>query len=337
MNLRHHGDADATPGLVDLAVNVRAPAPAWLLDALTADPQRWAAYPDPTAATQALAARHGVRPEQVLPTPGAAAAFALVAGLRPRRPVMVHPQFTEPESALADAGLPVTRHLLSPHTGFRLDPALVPGGDLVVVGNPTNPTGALHPATDLLALRRPGRVVVVDEAFMDFVPDETESLITGDLTGVLIVRSITKMWGLAGIRAGYVVGDASLIARLAGLQRPWAVSTPALDALVACSAPSAVAEASRAAEQSAADRDELVGLMSAAGFPVAGDPRTPFILVDTSCVFRDDVRAGLAEAGFAVRRGETFPGLGPQWIRVAVRDPGTSRALAHTLAAWRAR
>lgn len=337
MNLRHHGDADATPGLVDLAVNVRAPAPAWLLDALTADPQRWAAYPDATAATHALAARHGVRPEQVLPTPGAAAAFALVAGLRPRRPVVVHPQFTEPESALVDAGLPVTRHLLAPSTGFRLDPATVPDGDLVVLGNPTNPTGTLHPAADVLALRRPGRVLVVDEAFMDCVPGETESLIGGDLTGLLIVRSLTKMWGLAGIRSGYVVGDADLVARLAVLQRPWAVSTPALDAMLACSTPDALAEAATAAEEVAEHREFLVRQLDAAGFPVVGDPRTPFVLVDTSPAGRADVRAGLAAAGFAVRRGDTFPGLGPAWIRIAVRDHATSRALAHALEQLRSR
>ena len=48
--------------------------------------------------------------------------------------------------------------------------------DLVVLGNPTNPTSVLHPAADLAALARPGRVLVVDEAFADTVPGEPESL-----------------------------------------------------------------------------------------------------------------------------------------------------------------
>ena len=64
-------------------------------------------------------------------------------GLGARRPVVVHPQFTEPEAALRRAGLTVRRVLLQPP--FLLDPALVPeDADLVVVGNPTNPTGVLH-------------------------------------------------------------------------------------------------------------------------------------------------------------------------------------------------
>lgn len=341
-DLRHHGDADFVPGLVDLAVNVRSDRPpSWLLDAVGAGASRWAAYPDARPARAALAARHGVGEDHVLPTAGAAEAFTLVArALGPRRPVVVHPQFTEPEAALRAAGIDVRRVLLLDADGFTLDPARVPeNADLVIIGNPTNPTGVLHPAATLRALVRPGRVLVVDEAFMDFVPGEHESLATeaalGDLPGVLVVRSLTKLWGIAGLRAGYVVGDPALIARLAEAQRPWAVSTPALDAMVACCTPAALAEADAAARALAPDRDALVAALASAGYHVAGDPRTPFVLVDTSPAGPGSVRPALAEAGFAVRRGESFPGLGPAWIRVAVRDPGTSRALADALARLR--
>lgn len=331
-DLRHHGDSDLGAGLVDLAVNVRMHVPpTWLVDAVTADPANWAVYPDPTRAREALAARHGVRPDMVLPTAGATEAFTLVArGLRPRRPVVVHPQFTEPEAALADAGIAVRRHVLP--APFALDPATVPDdADLVVIGNPTNPTGVLHPAEAIRALRRPGRVVLVDEAFMDFVPGESESLIGGDLTGVLVTRSLTKMWGLAGLRVGYVVGDPSLIARLARVQRPWSVSTPAIDALVACSTPEALAAADTAARAGVAEREAFVRLLVEADFPAAGDPRTPFVLIDTSRLGPRSVREAMVEHGFAVRRGETFPGLGPHWIRVAVRDEATSQRFVEAL------
>ncbi len=334
MNLRHHGDSDTAPGLIDLAVNVRSPAPAWLLHALTHDPARWASYPDPRDAMAALANRHGVPPHYVLPVAGAAAAFTLVAeSLRPTQPVVVHPQFTEPESALTDAGLPVTRHVL-PAPALLLDPDKVPHGDLVVIGNPTNPTGTLHPAAAIRSLRRPDRIVVVDEAFMDFVPGEQESVLNGDdLTGMLVVRSLTKMWGIPGIRAGYVVGDPRLVEVLAHRQRPWATSTPALDALVVCNTPEALAEAGAAARQTDNDRALLCSALASVGFPVAGTPRTPFVLVPSTRLGRESIRPRLARHGFAVRRGETFPGLGPDWFRAAVRDEATSTALAEALAA----
>ena len=63
--------------------------------------------------------------------------------------MVVHPQFTEPEVALTVAGHTVERVVLRAEDGFTLDPAAVPGdADLVVVGNPTNPTSVLHPAVD---------------------------------------------------------------------------------------------------------------------------------------------------------------------------------------------
>ncbi|OEV21637.1 aminotransferase, partial [Streptomyces nanshensis] len=77
--------------------------------------------------------------ERVLLTAGAAEAFVLLARALPaRRPVVVHPQFTEPEAALRDAGHRVERVLLRPEDGFRLTAGAVPeAADLVVVGNPT--------------------------------------------------------------------------------------------------------------------------------------------------------------------------------------------------------
>jgi histidinol-phosphate/aromatic aminotransferase/cobyric acid decarboxylase-like protein len=71
------------------------------------------------------------------------------------------------------------------------------------------------------------------------------------------------------------------------------------------------------------------------GLTVAGLPRGPFVLVDTSAVSRDRepgwVRLSLRDHGLAVRRGETFPGLGPEWIRIAVREPGITDQLVAAL------
>ncbi|GAB2479400.1 hypothetical protein GCM10027030_11960 [Luteococcus sediminum] len=342
-DLTHHGDRDLTPGLVDLAVNVHASQPPqWLAEHLAARVHTWAGYPDATAARSALAERHGVEPSMVLPTSGAAEAFTLVArALDCRHPLVVHPQFTEPEQALRVAGHSPDRLLLRPEDSFRLLPEQAAGiddrVDLVVVGNPTNPTGLLHPAAALRRLARPGRVLLVDEAFMDAVPGEPESLIGPDMTGLLVTRSLTKTWSLAGIRAGYVVGDPELIARLEAAQTPWSVSTPALDAMVATSSAEALDAAARIARQVGADRELLVEALTRAGFPPVAGSQSPFVLVDLSALGPHAHEVGwlrsiLAEEGFAVRRGESFPGLGPQWVRLAVREAETSRRLAEALA-----
>jgi histidinol-phosphate aminotransferase len=337
-DLRHHGDREVGAGLVDLAVNVRRPhPPAWLVDELVRGLADLAAYPDPAAATVAVAARHGRPAEQVLLTSGGAEAFTLVArALRPgvdvRRAVVVHPQFTEPEAALRQAGHEVERLVLSAADGFVLDPrAVPPDADLVVVGNPTNPTSVLHPAGTIRALARPGRVLLVDEAFMDAVPGESESVAAQTIPGLVVVRSMTKTWGLAGLRVGYLLSDPSMVARLAAEQPPWSVSSLAAIAATVCSSRSAVAEAQAAAVGSVADRDHLVAALGAVPgvtLPAAA-PAAPFVLM--SVARGHLVREVLRDNGFAVRRGDTFPGLGPDWLRVAVRDKVTTDAFVDAL------
>ncbi|MFI9346278.1 Rv2231c family pyridoxal phosphate-dependent protein CobC [Streptomyces sp. NPDC052773] len=330
-DLRHHGDAevrDDGSALTDLAVNVRSDTPpAWLREVIAGSLDGLAAYPDGRAARAAVAARHGLPAERVLLTAGAAEAFVLLArALKVRRPVVVHPQFTEPEAALRDAGHSVDRVLLREEDGFRLDPGLVPeDADLVVIGNPTNPTSVLHPAAVIAGLARPGRTLVVDEAFMDAVPGEREALAgRTDVPGLVVLRSLTKTWGLAGLRIGYVLAAPETVAELERAQPLWPVSTPALVAAEACVAPRALAEAAHAAHRIAADRSYLVaglGSFAEAGLRVVSPAEGPFVLVRLPGAAV--VRRRLRELGFAVRRGDTFPGLGEEWLRVAVRDRGT--------------
>jgi histidinol-phosphate aminotransferase len=332
-DLQHHGDAELAPGLVDLAVNVRAGTPPpWLRAVLHEAIDDSAGYPDAGPARAAVAAAHGRDPSEVLLTAGAAEAFTLLArALRPRHAFVVHPSFTEPEAALRAAGHPVSRLLLTAAEGYCLDPARVPSdADLVVLGNPTNPTSVLHPARSLATLARPGRVLVVDEAFADTVPGEPESLAgRPDLPGVVVVRSLTKTWGLAGLRVGYALGPAELVEAMAAQQPHWPVSTPALAALAACTTPAARAEAAAAAAALEDHRRALIEALPP-GVDVVGEPRSSFVLLRVPDAGR--VREALRDRGWAVRRGDTFPGLSPDHLRVAVRDPGTSRAFAAALA-----
>ena len=329
-DLRHHGDAEATPGLLDLAVNVRSTAPPdWLKGRLVRGLDALGAYPDQRAAVAAVHRRHGRPEDEVLLTAGAAEAFVLLARvLRPRHAVCVHPGFTEPEAALRAAGHDVDRLVLAPP--YVLDPAQVPDdADLVVIGNPTNPTGVVH---DRLAeLCRPGRTVVVDEAFADAVPGEPHSLAArSDLPGLVVVRSLTKTWALAGLRVGYLLAPADLVARLRDAQPLWAVSSLGLIALDTCLARGPVAAARRDAEGIAVERQALERALTAAGVEVAPGSRAPYLLCRAAG--HPYVRERLRELGIAVRRGDTFPGLGAEHWRTAVRDRPSSRRL--TAALW---
>jgi histidinol-phosphate/aromatic aminotransferase/cobyric acid decarboxylase-like protein len=322
--LRHHGDVETGTGLVDFAVNVHpGPRPPWLDEALRASLDEIGSYPDPSAAQAATAAHHGVDDEQVLLTAGAAEAFSLVARQPWRRPAVVHPQFTEPHAALEQAGHHVTEVVLP--RPFVLDPDLVPDdADLVVVGNPTNPTGVLHPRDVVLSLRRPGRLLVVDEAFMDTVPGETESVL-GE-SGALVIRSLTKQWSIPGVRAGFVVGDPAVVRDLRRAQAPWSVSTAAIAASTALASQLARDESARRAAHVATWRRHLE-----AGLVELGVDHVPSASSFVLARVGEGVHARLRAAGIAVRRADTFPGLDGAWVRIAVRPPDVADVLLSAL------
>ncbi|MFE5645857.1 Rv2231c family pyridoxal phosphate-dependent protein CobC [Rhodococcus sp. NPDC056516] len=319
-SLRHHGDVEAEPGLLDFAVNVQgAGPPQWLRDRLAARLSTLGSYPSAAAelkARETVAQRHGRRPEEVLLLSGGAEGFAMLPRLNSRSAALIHPSFTEPELALREAGVPVTQVILEPP--FELRAAHVPeSADLVVLGNPTNPTSVLHPEADVLALRRPGRILVVDEAFGDAVPGETESVAGVESADVLVLRSLTKTWALAGLRCGYAIGSPDLLARLAHGRAHWPLGSLQIEAITACCEPFAVEQSRIKAEAIAADRRDMAGRLTEIGIAVHEPAAGPFVLIELrdGAAMREHLRA----RGIAVRRCDTFPGLGPDQLRVAVR------------------
>ncbi|XJF15723.1 Rv2231c family pyridoxal phosphate-dependent protein CobC [Mycobacterium sp. AMU20-3851] len=305
--------------MLDFAVNVRAAGPpSWLVERLAARLTDLGHYPstaDVDRATQAVAQRHGRTVDEVALLAGGAEGFALLPELTPRLAALIAPSFTEPEAVLSAAGVPITQVVLE--APFTLDPAAVPAeADLVVVGNPTNPTSVLHPVRDILALRRPGRIVVVDEAFADAVPGEPESLAGMSLPDVVVLRSLTKTWSLAGLRVGYALGAPEVLARLTARRAHWPLGTLQLEAVAACCAPEAVAEAAAGAHGLAALRAAMMAGLRDAGLDVL-DGHAPFLLLRVPDP--DLARKHLKAKGIAVRRCDTFVGLDDGYLRVAVR------------------
>lgn len=329
--LRFHGDQLAAPGTLDFAVSVwpggrprrlrRA-----LHRALLAE-----TYPDESAAVTAIARRFRRPRAEVLPTNGAGEAFWLLAhALRPRHAACVHPSFTEPEAALRQGGATVTR--VFRHEGdWSLDPAAVPDdADLVVLGNPNNPTGNVDPPGAIAALARPGRLLVVDEAFMDFVRPRGSSLAERrDVPGLVVVRSLTKLWSLAGIRAGFLLGPPELVSTLAESRQPWSVNALACAALEVCANDRTTQK--RVARDVAAARAELTGRLAALPGVRVWPSEANYLLLEVPN--GPATIEALRAEGIVVRPASSFPGLDRDHLRVAVRLPEENARLAAALEA----
>jgi histidinol-phosphate aminotransferase len=305
--------------MLDFSVNVRGDEPpSWLVDRLRArltDLGRYPSLADERRAVSAVAARHGRRPDEVALLAGAAEGFALLANLQPRLAALIAPSFTEPEAAFAAADVPFQHIVL--RAPFNLTDGVVPvEADLVVVGNPTNPTSVLHAREQILDLRRPGRIVVVDEAFSDAIPGEVASLAADALPDVVVLRSLTKTWALAGLRVGYALGPAAVLDQMTARRPHWPLGTLQLEAIAACSSPEAVADADRAARRFAKLRAEMVAGLVSIGVEVV-DGCAPFVLFTVPDA--ELMRKHLDNRGIAVRRCDTFVGLDGQYLRAAVR------------------
>jgi histidinol-phosphate/aromatic aminotransferase/cobyric acid decarboxylase-like protein/adenosyl cobinamide kinase/adenosyl cobinamide phosphate guanylyltransferase len=331
-SLRHHGDREVREGDSDHAVNVLAGGPPeWLAAALAQTlEQAGDRYPDERAAMAETAAAHGRGPEEIVPANGAAEALWLLGpALRPRLAAVVHPGFTEAEAGLHAHRIPVVRVLRDPDHGFALDPAAVPAeADLVIVGNPGSPDGTLHPSSSLLALRAPGRVLVVDEAFMGMVPGEPGSLAGEPLADVIVTRSLTKVLSIPGLRAGYAIAPEPLAARLRAVRPPWSANALALTAMIAAARRPAELEA--LARRAAAEREDLDRRLTRIAGVRSWPSLTNFCLIEVAD--GQLVLGALRERRIAVRPASSFPGLGPGHLRITARAPERNAAVAAAIA-----
>ena len=252
----------------------------------------------------------------------------IARALAPRRAVVVHPQFTEPEAALRAAGHPVERLRARPD-GYARPGAVPDDADLVVLGNPTNPTSVLHPAATSAALPGPAGCSWSTRRSPTASPGEAESLAGATAGRARRPQPDQDLGPRRPARRLRARPSADLIAALAAAQPHWAVSAPALAACVACSSEPARAEVEAWTHGLAADRTFLTdGLHHLPGVSVAGPAAASFVLVRLD---RPRSWEPLRDKGFAVRRADTFPGLDEHWIRVAVRDTTTSTTFLDAL------
>jgi cobalamin biosynthesis protein CobC len=155
----------------------------------------------------------------VLALSGAQAAIQLLPRLAPPgRARILGPTYNEYAPVLSAAGW---------HVEEVGDLDALAGADLAIVVNPNNPDGRRHDAIALLAQRLLVNRLVIDESFVDAVPDLSLAS-EARREGFLILRSFGKFYGLAGLRLGFVLGPAADVAALAAMAGPWPVSGPAI-------------------------------------------------------------------------------------------------------------
>ena len=217
--------------------NPYPPAPGVLVAVAASASDELRRYPDPTAAPlrEAAARVYGVAPEQVLVGNGSDDLLTMV--MRTLVGVGDIAVYPEPTYSLYDTLVTIQegRSLTLPFPAdFTLPPALADtAGRVLIVCNPNSPSGTFTPVDAIEALVR-GRdgVVVVDEAYVDFAPASALPLVAR-YDNVLVLRTFSKSFSLAGMRIGLAFGHPALIAELAKVKDSYNVSRVAIAAGVA--------------------------------------------------------------------------------------------------------
>lgn len=333
MELVHGGDwagyrAEFGCDALDFSANVSPLGlPAGVAAAITNALPTADRYPDPLCRElrAALAGAEGVPADWILCGNGAAdLIFRLALAVRPRRALLPAPTFAEYEAALQTVGCAVQRVFLREENEFAVTEefidAVTPETDIVFLCQPNNPTGQVTPPALVERLVRRcaecGAVLVVDECFLDFLPDRdawTAKQLLRDAPHLIILKAFTKLYAMAGVRLGYALcGDAALLEKMRGAGQPWAVSSLAQAAGLAALQETAYAGAVRAliAEQ----RPRMAAGLRALGLRVM-DGQANYLLFRATPDFGEKLR----RRGAVVRSCANYPGLDAAWYRTAVR------------------
>jgi len=287
-----------------------------------------APYPDRTACAlrTTLAVRYACAPESILVGNGSNELIHLIARalLRPGdRVLVVEPTFGEYAHASRLAGARVLSLWPTAADSFAIDIAALLGSvtlhrpRLVWLCAPNNPTGLTIERPDLVMLARAcneaGSYLILDAAYAEMErgnAGNADVLPLGE--HVLVLRSVTKAYALAGLRLGCLIGDADLLARIAAFQPAWSVNSAAQAAgQAALEASTFLAET---LPQLWACSDALRAGLTALGLRILPSS-LPFFLVQVDD--GTDVRAALLRGGCLVRDCTSF-GL-PAYVRVAPR------------------
>lgn len=234
--------------LIDFSANINPrglpPGAMERLQREAADAALLAKYPDPsyTALCHALAKRDGISPDSILIGEGAEALIgATLRAIRPVRCLIPIPAFSEYMRACASAGTQVVTLELQPREGFLpiemgyVERLVTEACDFAVLNNPHNPTGQWVRKQMVIGLadriRATGACFLVDEAFVDYAPDETIVDYASQVSGVVVIRSLTKFFGCPALRVGYAVGHPETLKQIAAVQPAWPVTLIAANAL----------------------------------------------------------------------------------------------------------
>ena len=331
--------------LIDFSASINPCSPDSLKKIILSDFDSIRSYPDPghKLVKEAVSSATGIGVGNILITNGSIEAiFLLAAALRPKKALIPVPAFSEYERAVSLYGTKCVFLRTKEGDNFKLNLeqaiAKLSKIGLVFICNPNNPTGSLLAQLEVLALARAcekrGIFLVVDEVFMDFVKEtEQSSLIkfASKSKNILVLRSLTKIFALAGLRLGFMVGAKELISKIAKYQYPWSVNCLAQSVGEKAVKDSDFIRKSRNYLSGA--KDELMAQLEKIDWLKPFPASANFILckILEARLNSEKICAYCAKQGLLLRDCSNFRGLNNRFFRIAVKSKAENQKLIQAL------
>lgn len=266
--------------------------------------------------------------------------YLIPRALKPERGVLIQPTFGEFKDAFSNSNVDVIEIINDdkdfPTISNNISRLKSVDDCMVFLCNPNNPTGQLTPNEDIIELVKdnPNRLIVIDEAFMDFVEDDEKYSVIKDaplMDNLIVVRSLTKFYGFPGLRLGYLISNESIVNKLMRYKEPWTVNTIAQIAGLAAINDKEFAANTR--QYVSVEKTFLYdGLKMIKGIHPF-QPTVNFILVriGDSSITSSSIQTLLLKNNILIRNCSNFVGLDETYFRVAVKTREDNRKLLSAL------
>ncbi|GFZ82226.1 threonine-phosphate decarboxylase [Paenibacillus marchantiophytorum] len=286
-------------------------------------------YPDPAVRElrSKLSAKYAIPVESILVGNGAAELIDLTARvLKPKVTGLARPSFSEYEEAVHKSGGEIYNIPLQAEYQFELQQQDVEAAyasvDLFFLGHPNNPTGKLIPGPVLEGLVQSGHRCVLDEAFMEFVPNEQDHSLLQQAANnpqLLVIRSMTKFYSIPGIRLGFMVAHPDWIRQIEQLQVQWSVNY--LAQRIGSSVLDDVDYESKSWQWLHEEKTWLIQQLGQLGLEVVSS-EVNFLLFSFPLSMGITVKQAqqhMGQQGILIRDASLFEGLDERYCRVAIR------------------
>ncbi|WP_449619622.1 threonine-phosphate decarboxylase CobD [Robertmurraya sp. Marseille-Q9965] len=328
--------------IIDLSANINPLGPPKILK------EKWPSffqsiveYPDPAAnrLREAIAEKEGLAKEMIMIGNGGAELISLLGRMFAGKKVLIiQPTFSEYEKACQINGCEVMHHSLDDNWQLTIEHLPIEDIEAIFLCNPNNPTGVCLPYEQLLALSQVCRdrdiFLVIDEAFYDFLEDYRSLIpIVQDFANVILLRSMTKMFAIPGLRLGYLLADVKLIQTLANIQSHWSVNTVAMLAGELCLQEETFIQETQ--EYIKKEREKLFAFFKSERFIVSPSETDFYLLKDPNLKDQFPLFEFLLRRGIVPRHTMNFPGIEGQWLRFAIKSTNENNQLLEALKGWK--